>query len=747
MKQKFLFGMLFLILSMTCGCVRNADSMTEHDHELTNGYEETYEHMTVIAQIKVSLGLSEESNEDKSHSGGHHKDKVDVNVGNSAAVFHIKHFGNDISDSYDAIETIDEDGKRTNAKWSADNYIQCLGVNACDGGFITAQIKTIDAETKKYALAFSAYDRDGNTICSVSPEFLTYSDNFLTPKAVCSDLDGNIHLVWAQNGENSLKYYVIARDGSLIYTKDLNNSPLTEYGFIVGPEGKAVIEMYEIAYADGDNNGHLHHVMEQYDCFSNKYTTLMENDLTDGSRYCPIDDKTVVFANFAGIYESDYSLKEIKPIFNWDEYEIEYPYVTAVGVMANGDICVAYTDEQDDFVVFLSEEEASAEETVIEFALTPYTKSKYSEAVHAFNKSHNNIRIVMRDDYERSALLTSLISGEGPVLIDTGLTGFIDQKNLWEPITNGLLADLMAENVLNSKAVEMGTIDGIWYGLVADYDVETALTKLNVADWDFERFIECIKANPEIKSIAGNDYDKVSIATLIFDHGYKDSFYVNNDTPNPDRPEFYELLGLIDKYGQTGNSEDVVLGEDSLNNSIMNSIYFKKPAELLAYKEVYGDEALVIGYPGKSGAESFLYCNSILAIRKNASEEEKKAAQAFIYELLSYSSQKAIAENPNFGISARNDVLKEQIAEIKKGDSVSLAVYGDVVLKEEQSSEDNLRIITELVAKAKPYTFETDDYKGILFEEFGEYFEGRITKEQLADRISKRVGLYIEERK
>lgn len=137
-----------------------------------------------------------------------------------------------------------------------------------------------------------------------------------------------------------------------------------------------------------------------------------------------------------------------------------------------------------------------------------------------------------------------------------------------------------------------------------------------------------------------------------------------------------------------------------------------------------------------------------LAIRKSASEEDKEAALEFLEMLFSHDVQSENAFKGQSGFSARKDVLEEQIMAVSEGDASSLLVPGAAEGTRRVKGPvdtDWLRAeVNRLIENAEPAS-RKDALTDVLNEEFSEFYEGRITIEQLAEHLDKRISLYLKE--
>ena len=136
---------------------------------------------------------------------------------------------------------------------------------------------------------------------------------------------------------------------------------------------------------------------------------------------------------------------------------------------------------------------------------------------------------------------------------------------------------------------------------------------------------------------------------------------------------------------------------------------------------------------------------SPLVVRRTAAEEEKEAAMAFIRLCLSYEGQLRASKDLNFGLSARRDVLEEQIAAMAEDTAVDTLGFGQIVLGDDLDIELDRKALLDMVDKARPLRYFPMELMNIMSEELEQYFSDTITEEMVIDHLESRVGLYLEE--
>ena len=130
-------------------------------------------------------------------------------------------------------------------------------------------------------------------------------------------------------------------------------------------------------------------------------------------------------------------------------------------------------------------------------------------------------------------------------------------------------------------------------------------------------------------------------------------------------------------------------------------------------------------------------------------QEEKEVAVAFLSMLLSYEGQRLLAEDINFGMSVRRDMLEEQIAAMKGDTEVEMGDFPRLSfsLGDQVDVERDRATLLHLIETAEPKRQLPGELDDILYEELEQYFNGTITEDMLIDHLESRVGLYLNERR
>ncbi len=571
------------------------------------------------------------------------------------------------------------------------------------------------------------------------------------------DEEGIIYFIYSdikqhwETGEEQDTYLdMLSATGELVRInlgKDTMN-----YKLLPSYDGSILLFMGEVIH--NEKGLGLSMQLKQVDRENGEVKLLMSvKDEFPGDIYCAtmLDEMNMVYVNNTGLYKMDLQTEETKELYQWIRHGLSVAGVETMRAYEDGRIEMVYWDGNHEFhYVSLRPVTEKIPVQAITLAATESGAYKYHQLVADFNKLHPNCIVEIKTDYDETALLTQLIAGDGPVLIDTMLTGFSENKKLWEPL-DGVLTDLGIYEYLQPKAMELGKIDGTLYGMIDSFFIDTVRAgETDLTNWDYDEFIRCMEDGQNGTTIVnrlGMEKDGTCFLTNFFVHGLEDCYLFDAKTGEMifEKKEFKELLRLTKQYVVNQDYEDV--SDKLLDGTVLgNCLTITKPKDLAMYRIIYGDDINYIGYPGKAGSNHYLASSPPLAIRHTADKADKELAVAFLMHMLSYESQMSMRKDLNFHLSVRKDVLEVQIDEVTEETILESVYFGRMILKERINKEKDRETLYALIENAKPEPEQPYMLLEILHSEMEPYFEGKITEDDLIKNLTSRVGLYLEER-
>lgn len=537
----------------------------------------------------------------------------------------------------------------------------------------------------------------------------------------------------------------------------------TEY-FVYSPEGKLIFDevgafpLVLSAYGEGSVAGCTDFVDEcrlyEADLKSGKLRELavsaeknLKRDM-DLIAFAPLDEHGCIWCNREGVFIYRTQEKEKKLVYRWSNHGIILRNVEKVMVTADGTIEILYQDVGGRNYVVLKPTENKEELKSITIAVSPYNKNAYLSAAAYFIQKYPQYNVIVKDDYDETSLLTQLGAGEGPVLIDTELTGFENLEKLWQPLDGFLEASGLAKEFI-PEALELGKIGGVTYGIVSCFRISTLLVaEEGPKDWDYEGFVEAL----ENYNGAAFTYQFIESATdwrekffTFFSNGLEDNYFLNPETGELifGTPAFERLLKVSEKAKKCPPYEEgkAIKNEKALFE-YYNVVVLNQVLQLRRRLEAEGERA--IGYPTKNGAKHFMEAVYPLALRSTATDEEKEIAYTFMKV---YLSKDAMMEVSSY-IPVRKDVLEEWLKKYDKSNSISkeYGVY-DPSTSPELDWDKDVKFLEDLIHNSVPKKNFPTALQAVFDEEFSEYLGGRIDGKALDSHLKSRVWLYLEEQK
>ena len=460
------------------------------------------------------------------------------------------------------------------------------------------------------------------------------------------------------------------------------------------------------------------------------------------------DEDTLLYADREGVYRSGLSGENPEMIYRWSNHGIIAHRVSALQADEEGRIKLIYSDSENGNYLCLeptTEEMAVCEITM---GVGPDDMNFYKWVVAEFNKRYPtcHIELVEYTYEDKTALLTQLTAGKGPVLLDSSMLGFEELEELWEPLDT-VMEQLGLTEELLPTAMEMGKINGTLYGVVKNFWLETVVASPDLKDWDYDTFFQCIQDRPELEAICdyygGNGMNDL-FRLLI--HGLDDNYFI---IPDEETGEMYfdserlrQVMDLVEKYCI---AEEVEPGNSLLEGkTLCNVLTIRTPEEAAEYRLIYGEDANYIGYPAKDGGMHYMFPFGMLSIRRTATKEEKEAAAAFLALHLSYEGQIHAAKAHTFQLSVRRDVLEEQIASMES--RTYMPGFGEISMGSKMDIERDRATLLDLIDRAKPVGAFPKELSNILYEEMELYLSGSITKDMLIEHLENRIELYLGEK-
>lgn len=640
-----------------------------------------------------------------------------------------KHLFENIGLCWDEIVYVSSDGEKKSISIAQGIRNQAWAIGSVWGNehyvvYITEADQNIP-DGIRYVLC----ELDGN-MQEIERTVLNYhSTGYVYPLSLLKDKDNNVHMILSAGGENI--YCILSKTGEICQKIDLDKN--TETSLIFTGNGEVALRKdKEIIKLDPQNGRE----------------TRLDNMENHGGCVTYWDEENILFADTKGVYLENILDGNKTALYLWQNHGIRIAEAVAVSRFDDEAISVLIRDSKGYVLVNLKPTEGEVEVKNINFAVSSWNKNAYSTAIMDFNRKYPAYHInLVEYGQDNQKLLTEMIAGKGPVILDTGLVNLDEITDYLEPLDEVFCQMELDEEIL-PQVIEMGKVNGKLYGIVSNFYINTVITAMdNPRGWNYEEFIKCIDKNDSLTSIFnGNSLDDgIAFIFKYFIHGLSDNYLldVDNTATKFDTEEFRKIIRWGKQYqGTRGDYENLMDG-----TMLCLDVAIRKPEDISGIRVLMGEDANYIGFPCNDGKGHYMSAKSMLAITNNATDEEKRIAHSFIKMMLSYEQQLEASESYEFNLSVRKDVLEEQIKNISVKDSVSIMYLPNFELKEEQLDyEKDRKILYDLLENSKPDSYLPDELSDILWEELMPYFDGEADEDKVITNLKGRVDLYIGEK-
>lgn len=466
------------------------------------------------------------------------------------------------------------------------------------------------------------------------------------------------------------------------------------------------------------------------------------------------DNEWLVYATGEGVYRRTVEGGEKELLYLWNLHGISFPEIKGMQVDEQGRVCILLDKEGELTYIRLSPPEIAGEpvptpeldtEPVqITFLGNPW--SDYRDLIVEFQKLYPQYTVMKVSYPDEERLLTELMAGKGPVLIDTNNVSFKENVEYWECLDEELETSELNGAILD-KLLVCGQIDGKQYGLPCDWSIFTYGTMHEgVEDWNQEEFLEYLKNHPEIESIFA-EQNPFFFIHRFFCFSLEDCMFIDMETKTAkfDTEEFKQVVELATRLGQKHEVANHLMDrlEEVKDKTCLGiDLYPSDPEGIGFYMTIFEKKLNIIGFPGKDGSNHYINAAYPLVIRETATAAEKKAAFTFLEFLLSYEGQVkyVLGESQS---SVREDVFEEQLQDLLPDNT--WYSYNDEVVEITVTPEEWTAEFEKIYEKLVPLPDFPADLEQIMREELEPYFDGEKELEETIEILQNRVQLWLDE--
>lgn len=566
------------------------------------------------------------------------------------------------------------------------------------------------------------------------------------------DGEGNYHLITRQFYEDHIdySYSVVTPQGKLLAGptplpgEEELGSDSRSSKLVLLPDKTAALQVQ-----NSTNKLVLFSYQRKLNCWETIST--LEKSYATNLFLTMFDEQTRLYADSVGLHISSPTGDDKTPLYLWKNHGLLIQEIFAIEAREDCTIHILYRDAKGINYLVLKPVTEKQEITTLQLVVGQAYNNLYKILATEFNRRYPAYHLEILEGVESTRLQTELISGQGPVLIDSAAlaSAFYAQEALWEPL-DGILEQMDLTKELWEKAMDAGRFGNTLRAVPLCFNLSTVITPdPELTDWDYAAFFETLSKAEGLECLAqGYEGTELPILSTFFLREPNDSAFFDAaaQTTSFTSKEFDVLITNLDTYHQESWARDPRLFREG--KVFCQPISLRRPEDIALMRIEYGDDLNLIGYPGKNGSVQLLETNALLAINTSAPKVQKEGALLFLNLLLSYDGQKIASEGnywqTNYAWSVRKDITKEQLDSLSAHTHVSDGVY-DGTIDKHYNPEKDREIFKTLMKKAVPRKYLPKELLNILFEELDAYFEKQINRDNMIQHLENRVKLYLQE--
>lgn len=499
-------------------------------------------------------------------------------------------------------------------------------------------------------------------------------------------------------------------------------------------------------------------------------------------------NKDFLASDGTSLLEYDVASQTSEPLLTWLDSDINGEYVNCVVQLKNGKIFAMINDWNagTNEIALLTKTKSSdlpkKEQIVIG---TLYNNQNLQAAAVDFNKANDKYHVNIKTYLDNSsmsetawqdaiALLNNdITSGANcPDIID------LSRLNTRQLASKGVFADLMPylekstvldKNDYFENLLEAFCYNGVQTAIPSCFSLNTVIGKTSDVGesmgWTLADMIAYADANPGTELFDRMSKDRIMSACMAYN---MDSF-VNWETGecNFDSDEFKQLLEFVNRFpdeidwaaDQRSQPARIQDGE-----VLLAQAYIYDLNSIQEYIAMFNDPVTFIGYPTVDGsAGCMLEANELYAITSKS--KHKDGAWAFIEHYLAGASG-TNDRRYSWGLPSLKSKFEEMVEQETKeeylldengeplldgegnpisamgGSSIS---YGDWTYEFHVPTKEEVAIIRELLAIARPTDGGSEEINKIINEEAAGFFAGQKTVDEVVNVIQSRVKIFVSE--
>ncbi|MCR4679246.1 MAG: hypothetical protein K5679_10925 [Lachnospiraceae bacterium] len=614
----------------------------------------------------------------------------------------------------------------------------------------------------------------------------TYTETGRSYNVCKRDSNGSLSLVYSADGLVKEGEYVsrayLKEDGGIYLTKESSILSVDKDG---KKEGEIEVGNWiQSIFTDKEGNCYVTFWSQAESGIVCKKADFAQNTLSDGlkvaannGRTYQTGEDTYVVAGSDAVTEYNVKTDEKKKL--WDWINLDLFNVDTESFMVNDDgsysfIAANYDDEATTYdYVTVSKEKIDPANAKIELVYgCSYLDWNVRTKISAFNKSQDKYRIRVKQyidydgDYDENSYTeqyarfkADLAAGNVFDLVSVDATdaialklaqkgAFLDLSDFYKETINR--SDYF-ENILDIFQVNGKDYFALSHvsllAMIGNGEIFKGKTTITP-----QEIVELRKQYSDIPFLTSGTKESALYTMVV----YSLNTFVDYEKGTCDfcNQNFYDLLNFADTFPKEINNENYdTYGMMANGDIILSELYLYDLSSLRMYRQIMGDDAVIVGPPNDKGIRVQVIPNAMYAI--SAKTTEKEGCFEFLKFYMEDQSNKMYSSS---GIPVRKQAFYDMIE-----DEITPDTYTDEngnVVEEDTSytigtdygmidvgipTQAEADILEGLMNEAKDTIRLDEKFTEIFMEEVQPFIEGQKTAEETATVLQSRVKIYLSE--
>lgn len=495
-----------------------------------------------------------------------------------------------------------------------------------------------------------------------------------------------------------------------------------------------------------------------------------------GGKIVKKDDGNYIAASYDSVYEYNVETKEETKLWDWINLDVTDVNTDSFDVNSDGSYSLVGYDYREDGIRYecvkifkQAIDSENARKDIIYGCVN--LDWDLRQAITDFNKSQTDYRIRVKtyydysgdwneDEYNNQLARYKADIADGSIDLisvnSTDYTGiqlakkgaFLDLSEYYSTVANRgdyfeNILDIFKVNDKDYFAVKTVSL----ISMIGNGEIFKGKT-----GWTSQDLVELRKKYPDKEFLEYASKENALSTMVIFSlNSFMD---YEKGTCDFNKQGFYDLLNFANTFPKEVNYDDYdAYGKMASGDIIVTELMLSNLRDLTMYRQIMGEDAVIIGPPNDQGTRVQVIPNTMFAI--SSKTKVKEGCYQFLKSLEKDNEEgrssdyglpvlkKAFYDNMEKEITPQTYV--DENGETHEIDNTWTIGTDSGTIEIGKPTQEEVDIIEDLLVNAKDTIRIDDQFAEIFLEEIQPFFEGKKTAEEVANVLQSRMKIYLSE--